>query len=45
VYDRWAGFCLETQGYPDAVNHPEFPSQILRRGHVYRHDMVLKLSF
>ena len=45
VYDRYAGFCLETQGYPDAVNHPEFPSQTLRRGQVYRHDMVFKLSF
>ncbi|CAL5068224.1 unnamed protein product [Urochloa decumbens] len=45
VYDRYAGFCLEMQGYPDAVNHPEFPSQILRRGQVYRHDMVFKLSF
>ncbi|CAL5016569.1 unnamed protein product [Urochloa decumbens] len=45
VYDRYAGFCLETQGYPDAVNHPAFPSQILRRGQVYRHDMVFKLSF
>ncbi|RLM64538.1 aldose 1-epimerase-like [Panicum miliaceum] len=45
VYDRYAGLCLETQGYPDAVNHPEFPSQTLRRGQVYRHDMVFKLSF
>ena len=45
VYERYAGFCLETQGYPDAVNHPEFPSQIIRPGQVYRHDMVFKFSF
>lgn len=31
------GFCLETQGHPDAVNRPEFPGVILRPGQVYRH--------
>jgi len=25
-----AAVCLETQHYPDAVNHPEFPTTILR---------------
>ena len=25
-YPRHSGFCLETQCWPDAVNHPEFPS-------------------
>ncbi|CAM0875365.1 unnamed protein product [Alopecurus aequalis] len=45
VYGRYGGFCLETQGYPDAVNHPEFPSQTLRPGQVYKHDMVHKFSF
>jgi aldose 1-epimerase len=29
-------FCLETQNFPDAVNRPEFPSAILRKGEVYR---------
>lgn len=29
-YDRRSGFCLETQHFPDAVNHPHFPSTILR---------------
>jgi aldose 1-epimerase len=45
VYDRYAGFCLETMGYVDALNHPEFPSQTLRPGQVYKHDMVYKFSF
>lgn len=26
VYDRFAGIALETQGFPDAVNHAQFPS-------------------
>ena len=30
VYNRHAGLCLETQHFPDSVNHAEFPSTILR---------------
>ena len=26
------GFCLETQHYPDSINHPQFPSPIVRPG-------------
>ena len=32
-----AGFCLETQFFPDAPNHPNFPSIILKAGKVWRH--------
>ncbi|XP_051217656.1 uncharacterized protein [Lolium perenne] len=45
VYRQYSGFCLETQAYPDAVNHPEFPSITVRPGQVYKHDMVYKFSF
>ncbi|XP_047077621.1 galactose mutarotase-like [Lolium rigidum] len=45
VYDRHDALCLETQGFPDAVNRPNFPSQIVRPGQVYSHDMVFKFSF
>jgi aldose 1-epimerase len=31
-----SAFCLETQHLPDAVNHPNFPSVILRPGSEYR---------
>ncbi|EMS48569.1 Aldose 1-epimerase [Triticum urartu] len=44
VYGQYGALCLETQAYPDAVNHPEFPSSIVRPGEVYRHDMVFKFS-
>ena len=36
VYGHRAGFCLETQHYPDSPNKPEFPSTILRPGQEYR---------
>ncbi|KAI3939807.1 hypothetical protein MKW92_043653 [Papaver armeniacum] len=44
VYKAHAGLCLETQGFPDAVNHPNFPSQIVNPGETYRHFMLYKFS-
>jgi aldose 1-epimerase len=35
VYHKHDGLCLETQFPPDAINHPEFPSAILRAGAAY----------
>ena len=29
------GFCLEAQHYPDGINHPEFPSIVLKPGEHY----------
>ncbi len=36
VYGRHAGFCLETQHFPDSPNQPDFPSTILRPGERYQ---------
>ena len=44
VYMKHAGFCLETQKYPDAIHHPDWPSPILRPGETYRHVMVHRFS-
>ena len=38
------GFCLETQAFPDAPNHPEFPTCILQPGETYQHHLVFRLS-
>jgi aldose 1-epimerase len=38
------GFCLETQGYADAPNHPEYPSTFLHLGEVYRQTTIYKFS-
>lgn len=40
---RW-GFCLETQAFPDAVNHPSFPSPVLKKGAEYHHRTVFRFS-
>lgn len=34
-YGRHAGVALEAQNWPDAPNHPAFPSALLRAGDVY----------
>lgn len=44
IYKKYGGLCLETQGFPDSVNHPQFPSQIVNPGEVYKHDMLFKFS-
>jgi aldose 1-epimerase len=36
VYAHRAGFCLETQHFPDSPNHDGFPSIVLRPGMTYR---------
>jgi aldose 1-epimerase len=38
------GFALETQHYPDSVNHPNFPSTILRPGKTFKSTTVLSFS-
>lgn len=44
VYERHAGLCLETQHFPDSVNHHEFPSTILRPGQTFRQSTVHNFS-
>ncbi|OMO79238.1 Aldose 1-/Glucose-6-phosphate 1-epimerase [Corchorus capsularis] len=44
VYQPHGALCLETQGFPDAVNHPNFPSTIIYPGKDYKHVMVFKFS-
>ena len=37
AYGPYAGVCLETQLFPDAMTHTHFPSPILPRGQRCRH--------
>lgn len=44
VYAKNAGLCLETQHFPDATNHPNFPSPVLRAGEHYHQHTVYRFS-
>lgn len=43
LHPNFSGFCFETQNYVDAINHPEFPSPILKSGETYH--QVIHYSF
>ena len=44
MYQKRAGFCLETQHFPDSPNHPEFPSTVLEPGQRYETTTVFAFS-
>jgi aldose 1-epimerase len=44
VYQKHAAFCLETDHYPDSLNHPNFPSEVLRPGQTYRQTTIHKFA-
>ncbi len=43
-YRNRCAVALETQGYPDAVNHENFPSVVLRPGEVFESETVCRFS-
>lgn len=44
VYERHHAFCLETQHFPDSVNHDHFPTTILRPGETYQQSTEYRFS-
>jgi len=44
TYVKHSGLCLETQKYPDAIHHPDWPQPVLRPGETYRHVMVHRFT-
>lgn len=44
AYRQSDGVCFETQAFPDAPNHPHFPSAIVRPGERYRTTTLFRFS-
>ncbi len=42
VYKHRQAICFETQGYPDSINHDNFPSVVCKAGEVYQTTTVYK---
>lgn len=42
IYKRYQGICFETQHYPDAINHENFPSPVVKKGQEYKTTTVYK---
>jgi aldose 1-epimerase len=43
-YYKHGAFCLETQNWPDASNHKNFPNGVLLHGETYCHKVAYKFS-
>jgi len=43
-YRPFDGLCLECQFYPDAPNHPTFPTVVLKRGTRYNQQIIYQFS-
>jgi len=44
-YQAYAGLCLECQGYPDGVNHPELGDTLIHPGQPGRHTTQYTFTF
>lgn len=44
IYHKCAGIALVTQGFPDSVNYPYFPSQIVKLAEICEHNMVYRFT-
>lgn len=42
VYQARQGICFETQHFPDAINHENFPSSVCKKGEVYKTTTIYK---
>jgi len=42
---NFTGICFETQNFPDAPNHSNFPSAILRPKETYHHETLFNFGF
>ncbi len=43
-YRKHSGLCLEAQHYPDAVNHPEFPTTVLNPDEEYAQTTIYRFT-
>ena len=43
-FPRRSGLCLESQYYPNAFKHPEFPQPILKKGEVWKSQTIYVLK-
>lgn len=44
-YHKRSGFALETQNWPDAVNHSNFPDAVLKKGELYHRKTIYRFEF
>ncbi len=43
-YEKYCAFCLETQGFPNSPNCPQYPSTVLKAGETYHEITVYRFK-
>lgn len=43
-YGQYAGFCLETQHFPDSPNNPHFPNTLLSPGEIFHESTIYRFD-
>ena len=44
IYQPYSGLCLETQHFPDAANHANFESTVLKKEDTYHHKLTYRFG-
>ena len=44
AYPKFGALCLETQHFPDAIHHPNFPSIVLRPGEKFHSETIYEFT-
>ncbi len=44
-FEKYGAYCLETQGYPDSPNQPQFPTTLLKPGQTMIHKTIHRFEF
>jgi aldose 1-epimerase len=43
--ETFGGIAIEAQNFPDAINHDNFPSPVLKQGEVYRQKITYRFGW
>lgn len=44
TYEKNGAICIETQGFPNSMEHEHFPSPVIKKGRIYRRKTAYKLG-
>ncbi len=45
IYNKFSGICFESQAFPDAIHHPNFPNTIIKPNEAYQRETLWHFAF
>jgi len=43
-YQKYSGFVIEPQHFPDSIHHPEWPTTVIKKGETYQHTAIFTVG-